>query len=399
MPIVEHHLDALAATLGPRYHFFGYYDKTPWDATGRYLLALEVDFQDRAPTVDDLATLGMVDLHDANRFLPIARTAAFNWQQGTHLAWMPTAPGREIIFNTVTPDGYAAVVRDVFTGAERRLPLPIYDVSRNGKLAVTLNFDRVHSTRPGYGYHHFPDRAGPDRPATDDDGIWLLDLDTGAHDLVVSLRQIIDFEPTDDMAVSRHWLNHLLFSPDDARFILLHRWAPTEGHSWAWKTRLFTANVDGSGLCLLNADDMTSHFDWRDPDHVLAWARQHGRGDHYFIFHDRTREAEVMGEDVFPTDGHCSYSPDGRWVLTDTYPDAEHKRTLILYRPEDNLRVDVGRFYSPPELQDAHREAERYEKRCDLHPRWSRDGRQVCFDSMHEGTRQVYVMDVSSVVG
>jgi len=33
-------------TRGPRRHFFGYYDKCPWDSTGRYALALETDFAD-----------------------------------------------------------------------------------------------------------------------------------------------------------------------------------------------------------------------------------------------------------------------------------------------------------------------------------------------------------------
>jgi Tol biopolymer transport system component len=90
---------------------------------------------------------------------------------------------------------------------------------------------------------------------------------------------------------------------------------------------------------------------------------------------------------VLTEDGHCSYSPDRQWVLTDTYPDDRHERTLLLYHPESGRRLDLGRFHSPPALEG--------ECRCDLHPRWSRDGRRVCFDSAHEGTRQMYVLDVT----
>ena len=31
--------------------------------------------------------------------------------------------------------------------------------------------------------------------------------------------------------------------------------------------------------------------------------------------------------------------------------------------------------------------------RCDLHPRWNRHDRWIAFDSVHEGSRQVYALD------
>ena len=34
--------------------------------------------------------------------------------------------------------------------------------------------------------------------------------------------------------------------------------------------------------------------------------------------------------------------------------------------------------------------------RCDLHPRWRPDGKMIGFNSVHEGYRQVYVMDVKN---
>ena len=82
---------------------------------------------------------------------------------------------------------------------------------------------------------------------------------------------------------------------------------------------------------------------------------------------------------------------DERWILTDQYPDETRHRALILYHPATNRRIDIGRFYAPPELDGP--------TRCDLHPRWSRDGRSVCIDSVHEGTRGMYVADVSDIVG
>lgn len=39
-------------TRGPKYHWFGYYDKAEFDPTDRYLLSNQVDFEHRAPNTD-----------------------------------------------------------------------------------------------------------------------------------------------------------------------------------------------------------------------------------------------------------------------------------------------------------------------------------------------------------
>ncbi len=377
-----------AVTHGPAYHFFGYYDKCPWDATGRYLLALETAFMDRRPQPDDEATVGMVDLEDGNRYIPLATTRACNWQQGCQLHWLSA---EEIIYNDRVDDRFSAIIFNIRSGERRVLPRPIYALSPDKQSAVVLNFSRAYDIRAGYGYAGIPD-PWRDVPAPDDDGIYWMNLATGENHLIISIAQIAADVSDGNEAGSKHWLDHLQFNTDGSRFVFLHRWGdPRTGQGAWWKTRLFTANPDGSGIYCLSDHDMVSHFDWRDPTHILAWARRHDIGDRYFLFTDRSDEVEVVGEGVLTVDGHCSYSPDRKWLLTDTYPDREGKRTLLLWDLARQQRIDIDRFHGPWPSD--------VEIRCDLHPRWSRDGRQICIDSIHEGSRQVYVIDMDTVPG
>src|SRR6266567_4054528 len=78
-----------AVTSGPKHHFFGYYDKCPWNASATLLLAHEAAFNDRPPGAEDKVTIGVVSLGDRNRFQPLATSRAWNWQQGSMLQCLP----------------------------------------------------------------------------------------------------------------------------------------------------------------------------------------------------------------------------------------------------------------------------------------------------------------------
>ncbi|HEU5317112.1 MAG TPA: hypothetical protein VFX49_13470 [Chloroflexota bacterium] len=387
-----------AVTTGPGHHTAGYYDKTPWDVTGRYLLALRAQFCDRAPTADDVAVLGVVDLHDGERFLPFAETRAWNWQQGCMLHWLSAplahspadvpAPQRHlVIYNDRDGDRFVAVVVDALSGREvRRLPRPVYGLSPDGRQAVTLNFSRLHRERPGYGYAGVPD-PWADVLEPEDDGIWWMDTQTGDHRLIVPTALLARTARRPPMEGAVHRFNHLQWAPDGRRFAFLHRWRPHQGAPRGHLTRLCTAAPDGSNLAILADEERVSHYDWRDATHVLAWARSRGT-ESFFLFQDPSGAAEIVGPDAMPRDGHCSYSPDParRLIANDTYPDAEHHRTLYVFDTQTDRRTDLCRVYSPPQLAN--------DFRVDLHPRWSRDGTQVCFDSAHEGSRQLYLAEV-----
>lgn len=380
-----HFLPATAVTSG-KHHFFGYYDKFCWNQSGRYLVALETDFMDRAPEADDRAVIGLIDTANGNQWTPLDETTAWNWQQSCMLNWLPSEPKSTIIYNKRQDDRYVSVIRNIHSGETRTLPRPIYALSHDGAFAITGNFSRLHHTRPGYGYAGVPD-PNFDVAHPDDDGLYYMNLETGDSQLIITIDQMRHYQPRDDMGAGKHWFNHFLVSPGDHRFTFLHRWERAGG---GWFTRLVTANVDGSDIYLLADDNHVSHYDWYTANQVVAWATHRDLGMHYLLYTDQTDQVEIVGEDVFSVDGHCSYSPDRQWMMTDTYPDADQNRTLMLYHLASETRIDIGKYYAPPELQGPIR--------CDLHPRWKRDGSAVCIDSAHEGHRQVYVIDVREVV-
>ena len=51
-----------ALTSGPKYHWFGYYDKLEFDPSSRFVLGMEAGFQGRTPEPEDEIRLGMIDL-------------------------------------------------------------------------------------------------------------------------------------------------------------------------------------------------------------------------------------------------------------------------------------------------------------------------------------------------
>jgi hypothetical protein len=351
---------------------------------------MEAPFMDRMPTDDDELTVGMIDTRDGNRFVPLDTTRAWCWQQGTMLQWLPGAADRLVVYNAREGERFIGIVRDVHNGRTRKLSRPVYAVSPNGKYALSLNFARLARIRPGYGYEGVADPwLGQEQPA--DDGVYHVDLQSGESKLVLSLGRAARLNPVASMKGVEQKFNHIQINTDGSRFSVIQRWYEVRPDgSKKRHDRLVTANPDGSEPYLLADDGHFSHYDWYSPTQLVAWANRTGVGSRYWMYTDRTRDMNAVGEHCFSVDGHCSFSPDRRWMLTDTYPDKTNHRTLMLYRMRDGLRVDIGRFYAPPELSGP--------LRVDLHPRWSRDGNQVCIDSAHEGSRQMYVLDVSGVV-
>lgn len=375
-------------TEGEGHYFYGYYDNPAWSGDDRYHLYQKVKFMDRLQNHDDIAEIGRIDTH-TKEVIPLAETKAWNFQQGSMLQWHPLFPNDEIIFNQHSDEGIHGVIMNVHTKQQRFLELPIVNVDPTGFYALSVNFSRMFDFRPGYGYAGTPDPFF-DAPHPDEDGIFLIELATGKSKLVLSLKQIWDFTKSSFAGEDQKiMINHITFNTDGTRFVCLVRNFANEGTQW--KTAIVTANADGSDMFLLSDYNHASHYHWRDPEQLVIYssgAEGSSAGIQLNILKDKTHEVTVLDQHFFVRDGHCSYSPDRTIMLYDSYP-VDDYRHLILYDLVNRKGVTLVSLYSPPEIHG--------DFRCDLHPKWNRAGTVISLDSIHEGQRHIYTVDVSQV--
>jgi hypothetical protein len=78
-----------ALTHGPKFHWFGYYDKLEFDPSSRYVLGMEAGFQHRTPEAEEEIRLGMIDLESDDKWTDLGSSRAWCWQQGCMLQWLP----------------------------------------------------------------------------------------------------------------------------------------------------------------------------------------------------------------------------------------------------------------------------------------------------------------------
>lgn len=372
----EGNITSITPNDGKEY-FFGYYDKSPWDIKDRYLLCLKVDDTTKSVAPKQSADIILIDTLNGS-FNKIADTRTWNVQQGCMLQWLGPDYSRRIIYNDFRAGKYCSIILDLKNKTEKIIQKPVYSVSSNGKFALSLDFSRLHRLRPGYGYANLEDNTKnelcPDKVC-----IWKIFLDNGKIEPLLKYTDFLSFEPRAEMIGAVHKVNHIMINPSGNRFMVLHRW-----YKDAIKyTRLITCNSEGKNMYNLSDEDFVSHCNWRNDEEIISYLNKKDGGKGYYLLKDKTKQYSRLWPELV-VDGHPSYSPDGRYVVTDSYPNRQRLQTVYVMN-HDNVK-EVSRVFSPFKYSGDYR--------CDLHPRWSRGGDKICIDATFEGRRGIYYIEV-----
>lgn len=382
-----------AITSGPKDHLFAsYYAINAWSADGRYATVLETDVKGRLPTEADVATLGVVDMQENNRFVPLTETRCWNFQEAAMAHWLGCAPAPTFIYNDLVDGAFVSVIFDMKTRQKRVVRYPVSAVSPDGKWAVSINYARLRLTRPDYGYGGNGQNARKEVVWPDDDGLWLVNLETGAARLIVTVASVRDRMPPVKDPQALAYFCHTVFSRDGKQIFWLARTVENLAGQKVvrtWETTAFACAREGGEVRRCFPDGWGgSHFNWLDGERMVVTAQYKAAVWSHVFFSPGKDDYVRLGRGLLDFDGHGVFSNDGEWMATDTYPDKLNERKLMVLRMSDQAVLPLGAFAVP----EAYRE--QY-SRCDLHPRWRPDGKMLGFNSVHEGSRQVYVIDLA----
>ena len=371
-----------------RHCFFGYYDLTPFSEDDKLLLGMQTQTPLRTPAKGDKLKVGYYDLTSENlRFNTFGETETWCWQQGCRLRWFPGS-NEYVIYNTLVDGNYGAVVKDINTrDAIEKYPFSLYDMAINGENGLTLNFSRLQRLRPGYGYGVIGDIT-QDVNCPDDDGVWVVDLKTKKKELLYSLKDLSIIEPLSSMEDAEHYINHLSINPSGTVYLFLHLWVNRKQNKRY--SRLFTDNIGGNNLKLINNTGYVSHYTWQSDDILIVFTWYGNNKKRYCKFENNGTFHGVIGKDLLKEDGHPSFIGNNKYMVADTYPNLARDQLLILYNLDSNKLKVLTRFKVPHNFTG--------EVRCDLHPRVNKSGNMICVDNVIDNYRAMSIINLEGVI-
>ncbi|MGC9341492.1 MAG: hypothetical protein ACP5E3_02225 [Bacteroidales bacterium] len=357
-------------------YFFGYYDKSPANQKDLIIFHKSKTHTNHIPPKNTSVTISIVS-NQTQKELFILESNAYNWQQGSRTHWLNNDL---LVFNdySIKNNRYEAIV---FSLPEQkkinRYAYPVQDSFKHDYF-LSINYRRLLTLQPDYGYRRLPPMKKSEILNIKNDGIWKIDFKTGNSTLLISLAQICNIEPRHEFLKAKHFVNHVMISPSGNKFIFIHRYIIKNKRY----DRLLLSSSNGREVKLLADYGMVSHCFWINDSHIISYLKGPKKENAYWIIDINNTKYKKFANGVLDKYGDGHPHVHDEWLVTDTYPDKARIQYLLLANLKSGKITKLGEFY--------HGLKYRNENRCDLHPRFSPDGKSVFIDSVFSGRRKLY---------
>lgn len=409
-----------AVTPEDGYYVHTFYDETPFSPSQRYLAVTRFPYQGRKPVLGDVAVVCVIDL-ETETIRTVYATQAWGYQLGANVQWGRSSD-RYLYTNDVI-DGRAVAVRiDLDTNEALAYSGPKYDLAPDETYVIGGNLAYMNAVQYGYGIPDGPSNE-PNLMQPDDkytEGIWKSDLLTDRTELLVPFSAMEEhLHDPDYYADGTFYPFHTKVNSRNTKVMQVLR-ARLPGDKGGRNSSLFTFDVDGSNII-----EILDQQRWRQKGEQTGGANHpnwHPDGEHIvmnvvptFLGYEEMRfcmfkadgsEFRVLSERHLGS-GHPSVDPETRYLISDAYPNQEWLalpngeipiRLIDLRSDEERtictVSVDLG---TSRYAADAHPDGGSQFK-LDAHPAWSPDYKKVCFNGAIDGTRRVFIADLTGVI-
>lgn len=414
--------------------WFGYYNYDTLTTDHSKLLCNRIKVDGIRPRADLNIEIGYYDIQ-TGEWHHVGNSDSWNWQQGCMAQWLND---KEIIYNSSENNHHISIIHNIETKDNRKINWAIYGIMPGGKKAIALDMERAHWCR-AYHYESVIDKS-KDGPVYEDDGIFEINLETNSCKRIISIQDIISLDYRPYFAKAKHWLEHIMINQEGTTFCVLHRFSSIT-NVYSYKTRLIIIDIETLEMqCIPGWEKKQwSHFGWNhncfaiytypthnkvnerdfEPDNIIEaipFQLKKERGlslksfvkltarkvlsrrllqmikggvtcyEYYRPVDGIYRLNEKFDIDSFLIDGHPSFTPDRRFMFTDTYPDSRHYQSLYVYDIISKKHLLLATFYAYYENSPSS---------CDLHPKLSRDGNYLVVDSAYDDKHHMMVFRIN----
>lgn len=371
-------------------YFFGFHDLCPFSDDDRFVLANRINIPLHMPDNDEVLTVGFWDL-EMNQYVVIGESYAWNYHKGCRLQWLGEG-NRRIIYNSAKREKLCASIFNLDSSITTSIDYPIDSSSPDGKHATSFSYERLNKCMPGYGYNYYEYNSCLEDNSPSETGLFIVDVEHNSREMILSLEQLSLLEPDKTMENAIHFVTHTEFSPDGNKVAFLHRWTFKDDYFKRY-SRLVTCNLDGSDIHISRTSGMVSHYVWDEKHGILAYCQVDGIDGHYVFDSYRLDNCKRVATSL-NSDGHQSYVNGTDAFITDTYPDRRRYAKLYYVDINDDKIEKIAEVKSYKEFQT--RNVNKHWA-CDLHPRVSKSGKYICFDTVHTRKRSLAIMTINNI--
>lgn len=359
--------------------FFGYYDLQQISPNGTRMLVLKTK-RNALPAVDG-AEIYYIDLTD-DTWHYVTSSNAWCWQQGCRLSWV-TNSNNLVFYNDMKDGKYVSRVWNV---DENRMveeyPYAFYEIDFEKRVGIGLDFSRLQTMRPGYGYSSLDDTSmdscAPNR------GIYTYDIKNDVYTEIISLQNLANEVQAN--ASDYHYINHICISPSHDKFMFFHLWAK-DGVAM-WNMRLLISDYEGHYKVLENGD-IISHYCWLNNNELMVTKIVPENAKCFVIYNIETGQKRLIDNSHLIQDGHPVLLNDRKKFVVDTYPLTNCIQKLFVSSVDDNnVYIEILKAFSDPRLYIEHR--------CDMHPRVHGNNLMISLDSTYsDGVRKCILLELN----